>query len=217
MDADHLGWLTARTRHAAKLYDRFRLDHVVGYFRMYVTEEAKFDPEGEEPQRARGDAVLRAMMEGARPAKIIAEDLGTIPEFVREGLRTLEIPGYRVIPWERDYLKHMYRTPDTFLPASVASWSTHDTAPITSWWNEMQGWEREGLSAVAGISPSAGEEERWTGLMRTLFEARSDLVLVLGAEVLGGGDRINTPGVVGPENWTCRLPPRGNRRKQDAQ
>jgi len=218
MEANHLSWIVARTRHAAKLYDRFRLDHVVGYFRMFVTPKANdaqgaggaftgtFEPEGEEAQRARGLRLLQVMVDEARPAKIIAEDLGKIPDFVGEVLRGLEIPGYRVIPWERDYVRHVYRTPDEFLPVSVASWSTHDTAPITGWWRELQVWEQEGLSQVAGVAPSAGDEERWTALMRTLLGARSDLTLVLGAEVLGAHERINTPGMVGPENWTYRLP-----------
>ena len=49
MAEDDLKWLRARTRHAARLYDRFRLDHVVGYFRMYIRkpgEHGAFDPVG---------------------------------------------------------------------------------------------------------------------------------------------------------------------------
>jgi len=212
MDDDHLAWIVARTRHAAKLYDRFRLDHVVGYFRMFVTsrngkkEPGFFDPEDEPAQIERGQLLLHTMMDAARPATIIAEDLGKIPDFVRESMAEFAIPGYRVIPWERDYVKHMYRTPDQFPPVSVASWSTHDTAPISSWWRELQPWEQEGLSEVAGIEVTADDDARWIGLMSTLFHARSDLALVLAAEVVGDDIRINTPGTVGPENWTYRLP-----------
>ena len=36
MEADDLAWIRARARRAARLYDRFRLDHVVGYFRQWV-------------------------------------------------------------------------------------------------------------------------------------------------------------------------------------
>jgi 4-alpha-glucanotransferase len=36
MEGDDLAWVRARTRHAARLYDRFRLDHVVGFFRQWV-------------------------------------------------------------------------------------------------------------------------------------------------------------------------------------
>ena len=40
---------TARTRHAAHLYDRFRADHVVGYFRQWVKRK-----EGGEPTKHAG-------------------------------------------------------------------------------------------------------------------------------------------------------------------
>src|ERR1700683_5236376 len=66
MEADDLAWLRARTRRASHLYDRFRLDHVVGYFRQWVKrrdgrDRGRFDPEGQDAQRARGRRVLGAM------------------------------------------------------------------------------------------------------------------------------------------------------------
>lgn len=209
MDADDLGWIRARTRHAARLYDRFRLDHVVGLFRMFVIRGAEraFDPSEEEAQPARGDRVLTAMVGSARPAKIVAEDLGVIPDFVRETLGRLKIPGYKVIPWERDYVRHVYNAPDTFPEVSIASWSTHDTAPIGAWWKELQPWEREGLSELVGLGRGpVTEDALWTALMKSLLNARSEMTLVLAQEIWGEGRRINTPGTVGPANWTYRLP-----------
>jgi 4-alpha-glucanotransferase len=208
MDADNLAWIRARARHAGKLYDRFRLDHVVGCFRQFVIQDkvGAFDPSEEKAQHRRGDGVLSAMAEAARPAKIVAEDLGVIPDFVRQTLTRLGIPGYKVIPWERDFVKNVYNTPDSFPEISVAAWSTHDTAPITSWWKELQDWERIDLAKMIGIAPNAGDDERWTAIMRSLLEARSEITLVLVQEILGEGRRINTPGTVGPENWTYRLP-----------
>jgi len=35
MENDELAWLRSRIRHAARLYDRFRLDHVIGFFRQW--------------------------------------------------------------------------------------------------------------------------------------------------------------------------------------
>ena len=36
-------------------------------------------------------------------AEIIAEDLGIVPDFVRESLARLSIPGYKVLRWERHW------------------------------------------------------------------------------------------------------------------
>jgi 4-alpha-glucanotransferase len=216
MDADGLAWLRARTRHAATLYDRFRLDHVVGYFRQFIRRagptaegapkpKGAFDPEGEEAQLARGTRVLSVMQEEAGGARIIAEDLGVIPPFVRETLARLGVPGYRVIPWEKDDATG-YRDPTRYPVQSLATWSTHDTAPIVSWWNELPEGDRASLAKMAELPPDSHEPERSLSLLRLLFKSSSELSLVLATELLGQPDRINTPGTVGEANWTYRPP-----------
>jgi 4-alpha-glucanotransferase len=219
MEEDDLKWLRARTRHAARMYDRFRLDHVVGYFRMYVRkpgERGYFDPEGDSAQRMHGERVLRAMIDeaargdgnGGGSAQVIAEDLGVIPPFVRDTLRDLATPGYKVIPWEKDDGPNggTFRDPACFSPISVATWSTHDTAPITAWWDDFGSAEKEQLERMAGFSKSASEDERVFALLGLLFRAGSSLTLTLAQELLGERARINTPGTVGDANWTYRLP-----------
>jgi 4-alpha-glucanotransferase len=216
MKADDLTWTRARIAHAARLYDRFRLDHVVGFFRQWVrdkeaTTPGRFDPEGDEAQDARGRWVLGAMLAelasargGVDGARAIAEDLGVVPPFARKALRDLGMPGYRVLPWERDGDK--YRDPGAFPRDSVASWSTHDTAPIVSWWDDFSDADRAQIAARAGVKTGANDDDRSLALLADLYRAGSDLVLVLGQELLGIRARINTPATVGPDNWTWRLP-----------
>jgi 4-alpha-glucanotransferase len=208
MDEDDLAWLRTRARHAGALFDRFRIDHLVGFFRQWVRKEGDkgyFVPADEKEQRARGEKVLRAMLEAAGPGAVIAEDLGVIPPFVRETMTRLGLPGYKVLPWENDEA-HMPRDPRGFPELSVATWSTHDTAPITAWWDELEPWERERLAALGGISLDLPEAERELALLELLFSARSELTLVLVNELLGDKTRINTPGTVNDQNWTWRLP-----------
>ena len=210
MEADDLAWVRARTVHAARLYDRFRLDHVVGYFRQWVRargngERGRFDPDGPDAQKARGRRVLGAILEEAGNARVIAEDLGVIPPFVRETLGELGAPGYRVIPWEKDEHQH-YRDPARFPAMSVATWSTHDTPPITAWWDELHEGERSELARRAGVSADAPDDARSLALLASLFRSGSELTLVLAQELLGDRERINTPGVVDDTNWTYRLP-----------
>ena len=208
MDQDNLAWLRARTRHAARLYDRFRLDHVVGYFRMWVREpghKGYFDPDGEGAQRVRGERVLGAIIEEAAPTRVIAEDLGVIPPFVRETMQRLGLPGYRVIPWEKGD-DGRFRDPLGFSPSSVATFSTHDTLPITAWWGELSEHDRAQLAGICGIAPSAPDGVRDRALMSKLLASGSSLSLALAPELLGEHARINTPGTVDETNWTYRLP-----------
>ncbi len=213
MEADDLAWHRARTRHAARLYDRFRLDHVVGYFRQWVrpcgengarTGRGHFDPGNEDAQKRRGERLLSVFIEEATPAKVIAEDLGVIPPFVRETMSRMGLPGYKVIPWEKD--DHGFRDPKHFPRVSVASWSTHDTAPITSWWDELPAADRAGLARLANVAENAPYGDRVLAQMRTLLGSSADLTLILAPELLGERARINTPGTVGGSNWTYRLP-----------
>jgi 4-alpha-glucanotransferase len=215
MEADDLAWVRARTRHAARLYDRFRLDHVVGYFRQWVKrrdagERGRFDPEGTDAQRARGLRVLGAVLDelshagGIAPPRALAEDLGVIPPFVRDVLRELGMPGYRVLPWEKD--DATFRDPKSFPAESIVSYSTHDTAPIVSWWGELPEADREALAKRAGVDASMDERARTLALLQDLYESSSSLALVLGQEILGLPDRINTPATVGEANWSWRLP-----------
>jgi 4-alpha-glucanotransferase len=216
MEADGLAWISARARHAAGLYDRFRVDHVVGYFRQWMRTRSaqgvgRFDPDAPDAQRARGRRVLEAMLRATRGAgspvdapRVIAEDLGVIPGFVRDELRRLGVPGYRVLPWEKDGAR--LRDPRDFPEASVASWSTHDTAPIDAWWPDLPEGDRAAIAARAGFGLDARPEVRSLALLRDLYGAGSGLALTLAQELLGLTDRINVPATVGQANWTWRLP-----------
>jgi 4-alpha-glucanotransferase len=215
MEADDLAWIRARVRHAAHLYDRFRLDHVVGFFRQWVKRQGgghgHFDPEGMDAQAARGRRVLGAVLEElaqanhVEPPRALAEDLGVIPDFVRQVLRELGMPGYHVLPWEKGD-DGRFRDPHSYSPDSIVSYSTHDTAPIVSWWNELPEEDRAALGARAGVTENMDERARTLALLGDLYSASSNLALVLGQELLGLGDRINTPATVGQQNWSWRLP-----------
>jgi 4-alpha-glucanotransferase len=221
MEADDLSWVRARTRQAARLYDRFRADHVVGYFRQWTKplatasaqrktgKQGRFDPEDTDAQRARGGRVLGVMLEElargehVEPPRALAEDLGMVPPFVREVLGELSMPGYRVLPWEKD--DAIYRDPESFPEESIVSWSTHDTAPILAWLPELPEAERAALTKRAGLDDAMDERSQTLALLKYLYGARSALALVLAQELLGVPDRINKPATVGEHNWTWRL------------
>jgi 4-alpha-glucanotransferase len=222
MEADGFTWLRGRIRHAAMLYDRFRLDHVVGYFRQWVRPKdggakGRFDPGDEHEMEALGRKILGVVAEEVSstpetgvsevdPPRAIGEDLGVIPPFVRVALRDLGMPGYRVLPWEKDWEKDVFRDPKELPENAVVSWSTHDTASIVAWWDELPEKDRAALSARTGVKPEMDDAERSLLLLRDLYGARPALALVLAQELLGTRDRINTPATVGDQNWTWRLP-----------
>jgi 4-alpha-glucanotransferase len=136
---------------------------------------------------------------------MIAEDLGVIPAFVRQTLADLGMPGYKVIPWEKEKDESL-RDPSEFPELSVATYSTHDTPPVLQFWDELPARDRTSLAKLAHTEEDAPEAERERALLRLLFSARSSLAMVLVTEIFGERTRINTPNTVGPHNWTYRLP-----------
>jgi 4-alpha-glucanotransferase len=199
-------WLRLRARRMADLYDGFRVDHLVGFYRTYVRPLdgglSYFSPEVEEDQRALGEAIMRLLM--GTPAHVCVEDLGTVPDFVRASIAALGLPGYRVFRWELE-------KPDSYPVASVAMTGTHDTTPLAAWWDALTAEERERFGALAGLEVEASPPELFDALVRdailtALYQSPSRLVLAPVQDVFGWAHRVNIPATVGDWNWTYALP-----------
>lgn len=205
-------WLRARLRAADRMLDGLRLDHIVGYFRTWVRsdEEAGFDPRDEDEQRALGAMALDAVLEARGSLAIIAEDLGSVPDFVREALAARGLPGYRVLRWETD--DGVFRDPRAFPACSVATTGTHDTSTLAAWWRDEI--DDEGRVRLATLPPFVGlpadggdlSPAAHRALVAGLYAAGSDAAVMLFEDVHGGTERINRPATVGPHNWAYRLP-----------
>jgi 4-alpha-glucanotransferase len=192
----------------------------VGLFRSWVFpldgRAPYFNPPDEPAQIAQGAAVLRAIMRGG--ARVIAEDLGTIPDFVRDTLRALELPGYRVMRWERfwDEPGQPFVNPAEYPPRSVATTGTHDTETLAAWWMAADEAERRAALTVAATAwrdqpPQAAPGDALSpavrdALLETMFASGADLLTLPVQDVFGWTDRINVPGLIDDGNWTWRLP-----------
>jgi 4-alpha-glucanotransferase len=208
-------WLRARARRCADLYDGFRVDHLVGFFRTFVRQADLpdfFVPADEDEQREQGERLLALFKESH--AQIIAEDLGVVPDFVRASMARLGVPGMKVIRWEREWEAEgqPFRDPAAYPPVSVAITGTHDTETLAEWWDEADAEERAAAAELprlkrAGITPSEPFSDRVRdALLESVFFAGSELVLVPLQDVFGWRDRINTPALVNEVNWSWRLP-----------
>ncbi|MCC7416623.1 MAG: 4-alpha-glucanotransferase [Acidobacteria bacterium] len=210
-------WLRERARRKADFYDGYRIDHVVGFFRTYLIPRHGgapfFSPGDEAAQIALGERILRLFKEAG--GEIIAEDLGTVPDFVRAVLTRLGIPGFRVLRWERDWKLEgqPFREPAGYPALSVAASGTHDTEPLAVWWEQAPPGDRVAVSALASVQRSAGRPLGEAAgpfvrevLVEALFASGSDLLLLPVQDGFGWRDRINDPGDAGAANWTFKLP-----------
>jgi 4-alpha-glucanotransferase len=208
-------WLMARARRSLELYDGYRVDHLVGFFRTYVREadgSAAFVPPDQPSQVAQGERLLTLF--GSTGARVIAEDLGSIPDFVRDSLKRMGIPGYKVLRWERewDQPQQPFRDPLAYPSCSVATSGTHDTETLAEWWDTAPDEERTAVAMlevlrVAGCDPAApfGERTR-DAVLGALFASGSSLALLPIQDIFGWRDRINIPALISDVNWCWRLP-----------
>jgi 4-alpha-glucanotransferase len=165
----HHDWWRIRCGNIHKVFHLFRIDHVLGFFRIYsfpwqpkhndkflpMTEaEAKkhtggrlphFQPYADETKEGaafnqkQGEELLAMVLEAAGDTAVVAEDLGVVPPYVPVSLEKLKIPGYKV--------PHFLRGKDgwfidgkTYPKLSLATPATHDHDPIAKMWREL--WER---------------------------------------------------------------------------
>jgi 4-alpha-glucanotransferase len=217
-EIDDFRWLRCRARRNADMYDAFRVDHVVGFYRTYARPgdggPPFFTPAGEPEQLTLGERLVGVFREPG--AAILAEDLGTVPPFVRKSLARLGVPGFCVFRWERrwDTPGQPFRDPADYPSVSVAVSGTHDTEPQAVWWALASEDERRLVSELPTIQrltdgvPLSALHGSAAGnvLLEALFASQSSLVLLPIPDVFGWPDRINNPATIGGENWTFRLP-----------
>jgi 4-alpha-glucanotransferase len=210
--------LRQRARHASTLYDLLRIDHVVGLYRTFnfgsdFAQPGVFTPANENDQLAQGEEVIRAIKEEAGATELMAEDLGTVPPWVRASLTRLGVPGYKVMQWERDWGKpdEPFISPAAYPELSLATTGTHDTDPLTVWWHSQPIAEREKFVRELGLEAKVNprrmlEESARDVILTLLYAAPSKLVIVPIQDLFGWSARINRPGTISAWNWTYRIP-----------
>lgn len=163
MQADGFTWWRKRIERLTRIFQIFRLDHILGFYRIYAFpwrpernyefigldhDQAAAINHGRLPQwflrpddtvenkaanREDGDVRLRAIHDAADGAEVIAEDLGWVPEYVRPHLSDLGIAGFRIPHW--DCNDHGHPTPGNAFPENTfATYSTHDHDPVNGIW-----------------------------------------------------------------------------------
>ena len=214
----NFAWMRQRARRMAALYDGYRVDHLVGLYRTFGRPihggEPFFNPFDEPTQRAQGEALLGILLETG--ATIIAEDLGVVPDFVRESLARIGVPGCRVLRWERDWHAdgQPFIDPSNYPARSAALTGTHDTETLAGWWTNATADERQAIarllsSAFPGTffdSAAPWSESLRDAILTLMYRSGSEELFIPIQDLFGWFHRINVPATVGDHNWTWKLP-----------
>ncbi|GAB4182698.1 MAG: 4-alpha-glucanotransferase [Terrimicrobiaceae bacterium] len=177
MAADNFSWWRLRFRLMRSIFPLLRVDHALGFFRIYsfpwrpsenerfiglTPDQAAAITGGELPRfvdhddsteefrahnRRHGELILSMFLEETGPYRILAEDLGDVAPYVRPVLEALKIPGFKIPQWELD---GDHFTPGSDYPRlSVATFATHDHPPIRTFWEDLLTQARSGDPALS--------------------------------------------------------------------
>ena len=164
MRANNFAWWRRRVAGVKSVFHIFRIDHVLGFYRIYAFPWRPRDnqeflpldwnqmlertgvaplisrhgmiPAGKTRRRTgvKAKEYLRAILQECGAVRLAGEDLGTVPDYVRPSLHALGIAGFKIPQWE---VRHARITPGSeYDPLCVATYATHDHKPVRAMWQE---------------------------------------------------------------------------------
>lgn len=213
-------WWKQRLSLLESFYDLYRIDHIVGFFRLWVIPQGKaphegfFIPNDPATWMDHGKEILEKLIEFSSLLPI-GEDLGTIPWEVFPILKNLGICGTRVIRWEVDGNKEYlpYQTYDPFTMTTVSTW---DCDTLKMWWIKYPEEAEKFCRFKNWDFENTLSEERLFSILYDSHHTPSffhiNLIqeyLSLFPEFIWGGEmeRINIPGTIDDKNWSYRIRP----------
>ena len=158
-------WWRTRVGNIQKVFHLYRIDHALGFFRIYsfpwtpdrnneflplTPQEAEArtsgrlpgfqyfaddTPEHKAANQAQGEEILRVVQEASGETTVVAEDLGVVPDYVPTTLLKLAMPGFRIPMLFRER-DGSYSDPLAYPRLSLAQPATHDHQPLAAIWAE---------------------------------------------------------------------------------
>ena len=174
-------------------------------------------PENREANKREGEEYLRAILEEAGASRVVGEDLGMVPDYVRPNLRSLGIAGFKIPQWE---VRGEQVTPGSeYERVSIATYTTHDHKPIRALWEEafehptataeQSRFDLAKIAVFAGFDPRIDqidfEKDFYPAIMEALFKCESWIAVVMITDLLARKYRFNVPGTKANLNWTRRM------------
>jgi 4-alpha-glucanotransferase len=246
MRTRNFSWWRQRVRGVHKIFHVFRIDHVLGFYRIYAfpwrpERNQEFLPlswdemwartggaipqfyprddstwESCEANRQEGEDYLRAVLDESGETRVVGEDLGTVPDYVRPSLHSLGVAGFKIPQWEMKYER--VKRGEDYERLSVATYATHDHKPIRALWEEAQDegsptreQAREDLLKIAEFAEIEAREgldylrDFYPAIMKALFESNAWIAIVMITDLLARKDRFNVPGTAVSSNWSRRM------------
>jgi (1->4)-alpha-D-glucan 1-alpha-D-glucosylmutase len=169
-----------------------RIDHVMALLRLFWIPEGSAPEAGTYVHYPLEDLLGILALESQRNrCLVIGEDLGTVPDAVRDALRPLGVLSYRLLYFEKDATGN-FKAPPAFEEQAVVMASTHDLPTLAGFWagTDLEYRQRLGLFPLT---------ERYEHQVIGRAQDRARLLLALQHEELlpegMSADPVSVPGL----------------------
>ena len=248
MRSKNFDWWRQRIGGVKSFFHLFRIDHVLGFYRIYAFPWRPMDnveflpldwdemrertggkvphcaprddstPENAVANRREGEEYLRVVLEESGQTRVVGEDLGTVPDYVRPSLHSLGIAGFKIPHWE-SHPDGSVISGNEYEQLSVTTYVTHDHKPLRAFWEEA--FEKQSptsdqarhelmrITQFAGL-PQPNEQmdykrDFYPPIIEALFRSKAWIAIVMITDLLARKDRFNVPGTAAASNWTRRM------------
>lgn len=161
--ADDYAWFRQRIRVCAAMYDGLRIDHVIGMMRYFGIKNGASSGIWYDGPEMKDHGFSEAVRQEAKAGGlfIIAEDLGKIPDGLRDRMRELGWPGMRVLQFAftGKYNAKSNHLPFYHQPDMVVYTGTHDNPTLGEFLAQKSGKELRYMRWW--LRKSAQEELHW--------------------------------------------------------
>ncbi len=169
--APYIATLRANMRHAGAL----RIDHVMALLRLYLIPPGASAAQGVYVYYPLQDLLGILALESQRnQCMVIGEDLGTVPEEIREALGPLGVLSYRLLLFEKD-AEGNFNPPDSYPRQALVAVSTHDLPTLAGYWEGVDLELRTALklfpTEALRQSQAEDREKQRAGLLKALDDA----------------------------------------------
>ncbi|MGB7829092.1 MAG: 4-alpha-glucanotransferase [Pseudolabrys sp.] len=212
--------MRAAMRHAGAV----RLDHVLGLKRLFMIPRGNVASDGTYV-RFPFEQSLQVIAQVSQEARcvVIGEDLGTVPEGLRDTLARWGLWRYLVMLFERER-DGRFHPPEWYPAEALATFNTHDLPSLRGWLDAHDLRTKRGLGLDSGESDGArawahqslrqilaeraperaGNE--LVAVASVLAKTPSRLVAIALDDIVGEREQINIPGTVDEHpNWRRKL------------
>jgi len=149
-----------------------RIDHALGLFRLFWVPDGMPAAEGAYVNYPSEDLLRIIALESMRNrCMVIGEDLGTVGDNVREGLKRFQMLSYMLFYFERNYPDPSFLSPGRYPEMALCAVTTHDLPTLYGYWIGRDIKKRRKL----GIFPDDSTWRKQTG------DRERDKGLILGA------------------------------------